>query len=186
MLGTIFKIEDNQVFIKLNVDISNIQNLMNLFVIIQDSNTSFIGEIVNVDLTNATINLLGEYKNNSFIYGYIKKPSFTAKVNLIASEYIEKIINPNNLSLSIGKFPFYDNVTVNASYGKILIRPIEITIYTVKTRAADGNVLSKPYDGEPLYEYRDVHDAESQWGTMNFDLWNEEVRSFLISTRRER
>ena len=119
MLGTIFKIEDNQVFIKLNVDISNIQNLMNLFVIIQDSNTSFIGEIVNVDLTNATINLLGEYKNNSFIYGYIKKPSFTAKVNLIASEYIEKIINPNNLSLSIGKFPFYDNVTVNADLNKL-------------------------------------------------------------------
>lgn len=37
------------------------------------------------------------------------------------------------------------------------------------------------FDGEPLYEYRSVSDAESQWGTMNFDLWNEEVRSFLIS-----
>ncbi len=37
------------------------------------------------------------------------------------------------------------------------------------------------FDGEPLYEYRDPHDAESQWGTMNFDLWNEEVRSFLMS-----
>ena len=37
------------------------------------------------------------------------------------------------------------------------------------------------FDGEPLYEYRNRNDAESQWGTMNFDLWNEEVRSFLIS-----
>ena len=37
------------------------------------------------------------------------------------------------------------------------------------------------FDGEPLYEYRDRYDAESQWGTMNFDLWNEEVRSFLMS-----
>ena len=37
------------------------------------------------------------------------------------------------------------------------------------------------FDGEPLYEYREAGDAESQWGTMNFDLWNEEVRSFLIS-----
>lgn len=37
------------------------------------------------------------------------------------------------------------------------------------------------FDGEPLYEYRETHDAESQWGTMNFDLWNEEVRSFLMS-----
>ena len=37
------------------------------------------------------------------------------------------------------------------------------------------------FDGEPLYEYKDKNDAESEWGTMNFDLWNEEVRSFLIS-----
>ena len=37
------------------------------------------------------------------------------------------------------------------------------------------------FDGEPLYEYKDRNDAESQWGTMNFDLWSEEVRSFLMS-----
>lgn len=37
------------------------------------------------------------------------------------------------------------------------------------------------FDGEPLYEYTNVHDAESEWGTMNFNLWSEEVRSFLIS-----
>ena len=37
------------------------------------------------------------------------------------------------------------------------------------------------FDGEALYEYKNPNDAESQWGTMNFDLWNEEVRSFLMS-----
>jgi len=37
------------------------------------------------------------------------------------------------------------------------------------------------FDGEALYEYTDRENAESQWGTMNFNLWNEEVRSFLIS-----
>ena len=37
------------------------------------------------------------------------------------------------------------------------------------------------FDGEPLYEYQKIYDAESQWGTLNFDLWNEEVRSFLMS-----
>ncbi len=37
------------------------------------------------------------------------------------------------------------------------------------------------FDGQPLYEYSDSENAESQWGTMNFDLWNEEVRSFLMS-----
>lgn len=39
----------------------------------------------------------------------------------------------------------------------------------------------RQFDGEPLYEYKKLSDAESQWGTLNFDLWNEEVRSFLLS-----
>ena len=38
------------------------------------------------------------------------------------------------------------------------------------------------FDGEPLYEYDYEHDANSQWGTLNFDLWKEEVRSFLMSS----
>lgn len=37
------------------------------------------------------------------------------------------------------------------------------------------------FDGEPLYEYGDSENSESQWGTMNFNLWKEEVRSFLMS-----
>lgn len=37
------------------------------------------------------------------------------------------------------------------------------------------------FDGEPLYEYRKSWDAQSPWGTLYFDLWNEEVRSFLLS-----
>lgn len=38
------------------------------------------------------------------------------------------------------------------------------------------------FDGTPLYEYSNPHDAENQWGSLNFDLWREEVRSFLISS----
>ena len=37
------------------------------------------------------------------------------------------------------------------------------------------------FDGAPCYEYQYAHDAESTWGTLNFDLWKEEVRSFLMS-----
>lgn len=37
------------------------------------------------------------------------------------------------------------------------------------------------FDGTPLYEYPSKLDAISEWDTHNFDLWKEEVRSFLIS-----
>jgi 1,4-alpha-glucan branching enzyme len=37
------------------------------------------------------------------------------------------------------------------------------------------------FDGTTLYEYPNDTDANSQWDTLNFDLWKEEVRSFLMS-----
>lgn len=37
------------------------------------------------------------------------------------------------------------------------------------------------FDGTPLYEYEKGEDANSQWGTSNFNLSREEVRSFLMS-----
>ena len=37
------------------------------------------------------------------------------------------------------------------------------------------------FDGTPLYEYSKPEDANSEWGTANFNLWKEEVRSFLMS-----
>lgn len=38
------------------------------------------------------------------------------------------------------------------------------------------------FDGQPVYEYQKESDANSEWGTCNFDLWKEEVRSFLMSS----
>ena len=44
----------------------------------------------------------------------------------------------------------------------------------------DNFALAK-FDGTPMYEYSNPDDANSEWGTANFDLWKEEVRSFLMS-----
>lgn len=37
------------------------------------------------------------------------------------------------------------------------------------------------FDGSAVYEYPNDQDALSEWGTLNFNLWKEEVRSFLLS-----
>lgn len=43
------------------------------------------------------------------------------------------------------------------------------------------NYALRKFDGTSVYEYEYDHDAYSQWGTANFDLNKESVRSFLMS-----
>lgn len=38
------------------------------------------------------------------------------------------------------------------------------------------------FDGSPLYEYGDEYRRYSQWGSVNFNLYSETVRSFLMSS----
>lgn len=38
------------------------------------------------------------------------------------------------------------------------------------------------FDGSKLYEYPNERDAYNEWGTLNFDLWKETTRSFLMSS----
>lgn len=38
------------------------------------------------------------------------------------------------------------------------------------------------FDGEPLYEYPEMSNRYSEWGSVNFNLGKEEVRSFLMSS----
>lgn len=44
----------------------------------------------------------------------------------------------------------------------------------------DGFGLTQ-FDGTALFEYPKGEDAVSQWGTLMFDVWKEDVRSFLMS-----
>ncbi len=118
MLGKIEKISENCIYISLNVAADNIQSLMNLYVLMQDNVSSYIGEIVDVSRESAIINLIGEYKNNELIYGFMKKPAFNAKVDLIAPNFISNLIgnfSDFRNSLYIGMSPFYENVKIHAN-----------------------------------------------------------------------
>ena len=117
MLGKIEKIVNNEIYLKLAIDVTTTQSLLNLFVLMQDNTSSYIGEIVNIADGIALINLLGEFKDNSLIYGFIKKPAFNAKVNLISPNFVPNLISftdPNS-SVLLGESPFYDKIPISAN-----------------------------------------------------------------------
>jgi len=121
MLGKIEKIIDNKIYLRLTIDINAVQNLINLYVILQDNNGMYVGEINNIEDGIAIISLVGEYKNNNLIYGFIKKPAFNAKVDLISPNFVSSLISSTdpNISVKLGESPFYDNVTINANINSL-------------------------------------------------------------------
>ena len=118
MLGKIIEIIDNQVFVKLNIDINNQTNLINLHVVFEDNAKKIIGEIVNVDQEKMIVNIVGELKNNNFLPGSISKPSFKSSVRIITLEELELILGkqqPNNGETFFGFSNIYQNYKINVS-----------------------------------------------------------------------
>ena len=63
MLGKILEINDNSVLIKLDIDINNQPNLVNLHIVFENNNTKIVGEIAKVTQENMIANIVGELEN---------------------------------------------------------------------------------------------------------------------------
>lgn len=116
MLGSISEIVDNQVFIKLAIDINSQSNLINLHVVFEDDTKKIVGEIVNVSQTQLTVNIVGEIKNEKFFPGFSSKPSFKSKVRIIALNELELILGKQTTSMGQTFFGFsniYQNYRIN-------------------------------------------------------------------------
>lgn len=119
MLGTITGIEENLILLKLNVELDKIQNLINMYVVFEDEQKLIVGEIVDIKDGIASVNLLGEFINEKFIFGVIRKPSFGSTVKLISKEKIPLIIGSQNYDekqdLILGDSPVYDGINVGVN-----------------------------------------------------------------------
>lgn len=119
MLGNIIGINDNQVQLKLTIDVSKLQNLISTHVIMEDSERQCIGEIVDIKDGIAYINLLGELKDDKFVFGVISKPSFGALVKIVSKEKVPIIIGVDNYRdnehLNLGTSAIYNGVTIGMS-----------------------------------------------------------------------
>ena len=119
MLGSIIGIEENIVLIKINIDLTKFDSLVNLHVIMENGDKKIVGEIVDIKESTAYVNLLGEIINNKFVFGVIRKPSFASTVKLISKEKIPMIIGMDNYAenkdLYIGTSPIYDGIQIGVN-----------------------------------------------------------------------
>ena len=119
MIGTIEQIINNQIEVKLALDVKKTTNLINLYVLIKDTNKSFIGEITELSLTKCKVNILGKLENSDFIYGFDEKPSFASVIYLLNYDFVKNIVGFKNNYLIMGKSPFYENAYINADINSL-------------------------------------------------------------------
>ena len=116
MLGTIIGTEEDTILVKLNINLNEFQNLVNLHVIMEDDGVMIVGEITDIKDGIAYINLLGEIINDKFVFGVIRKPSFSSTVKLISKEKIPMVISVDDYQekkdLYIGTSPLYEGVKI--------------------------------------------------------------------------
>jgi hypothetical protein len=120
MLGNIIEIRDGLIFVKLDINIYEVGNLIGKNVVFEDNNVKIIGEILNVYKDRLEINLVGEIEGNDFIYGDITKPSFRSKCRLITKEELDIMFSMEygNNSINLGKSFVYNNYDINLNINK--------------------------------------------------------------------
>ncbi len=116
MLGTILSIDEDSVFVKINVNLDDFQSIVNCYVLMQDEEKMIVGEIVKLKDGIAEVKLIGEFIDNKFIGGIMRKPSFSASVRLISKEKMPMILSVPNynerLDVYIGESAIYRGVRI--------------------------------------------------------------------------
>ena len=94
MFGKIRYIDDITTVVDINKDNMVVPNLMNLHVVFENDIDKLLGEVKKVDTETVHIDLLGQFVENRFIAGTIKKPTLDSKV---------RVINDDELNIILGK-----------------------------------------------------------------------------------
>lgn len=115
-LGKIIGIDENIILLHLNDIESQEKSLLGLYVVFKDIERIMVGEIVTIKDSIAHINILGEIKNNQFVFGAVHKPSMKAVVTLLPERLLPAILSSTNFSeakdLYLGKSSVYPNIDV--------------------------------------------------------------------------
>lgn len=88
-------------------------NMMNMYVVFEEGEKRILGEINDISDQVIKINFLGEFEQNRFLPGLLRKPNFSSKIRMITEEELGLIIGrETSNTFLLGKTPLYDQRNV--------------------------------------------------------------------------
>lgn len=183
MLGNIVGVVENQVLLKLAIDLNRFENLINIHVIMDDGNRKIVGEIIDIRDNIAYINLLGEIIDNKFVFGVMVKPSFNSVVKLISKEKIPMIVGvenyQENVDIYLGNSPIYQGVKIGANINKFFSNHFAILGSTGSGKSCGvARIIQNIFDKKRFIPYRAslfIFDAYGEYHSAFKNIGSEEI-----------
>lgn len=120
MFEKIIYINDEGASIKVKEGAQLVTNLMNLHVIFEDDKKKILGEIDDISEDTVKARFLGEFQNNRFVGGVIRKPNLNATVRIITPEEMNFIVGQKTQSnMLLGSSPLYDNCDIRVDINNL-------------------------------------------------------------------
>ena len=191
MLGHIIGIVDEQILLKLAIDITKFENLVNIYVIIEDNNKKIIGEIIDIKDGIAYINLLGELINDKFVFGVMVKPSFSSTVKLISKEKVPMIISIDNYQedkdVYFGTSPVYEGVKIGVNINQFFSSHFAILGSTGSGKSCGvARIIQNIFDKKRFIPYKAslfIFDAYGEYHNSFKNIGSEEISFKAYTTK---
>lgn len=115
-LGKLEGIEENVIYIKLNVSLLDLNNIINMYIYLKDTEKKMVAEVTDAKGGMLKATLLGEMTDKGFVFGVSKKPMFNSEVSLVPFDEIKNIIGMSDFNekkyLKIGVSPIYNQTNL--------------------------------------------------------------------------
>ncbi len=113
MFTGIIKITENIATVGINKTGRTFPDLLNMHVVFESGQARILGEVKNINNDSVEVNFLGEFLQDGFRIGIIKKPSLDSRVRMITEQELQVVIGtkqPTNFLL--GYSPLYNNYPI--------------------------------------------------------------------------
>ncbi len=177
MFGKIKFISESAAHVENTLSADETTDLMNLHVIFEAPNQRILGEVAEINPDNIKITFLGEYIDDRYVNGVIRKPLISSRIRVINQTELQKLIGlKDDNTFELGKSAIYKNYTVypsindffsnhfficgNSGSGKThgVSRIIQNVFKDVKVLKKNSNIFLFDAYGEYKHAFRSINE----------------------------
>ena len=118
MFEKILSITKNYAIVKVSNNIND--DILNYNVILEDKDKKILGEIDEIVNDEVKISFLGEFINNKFFSGIIRRPTLEANIRIINAQELGELVGDNDSrTMILGTSPLYNNYPIKVNINEM-------------------------------------------------------------------